>query len=162
MELDQTKYWIHSRSSGKLLLWIWCLQSNVIPQSASALVNHRIHPGQTLQEVIRHDFSVMEESSVNISVQSFYPPMKISPYGPLVPQYVLIAKSIKQIYPDSIVAPGTYYCCSLHLNQLIALWSWINYPNFRHNIIQHVLPPTRTCSSTKTYQSTSTVLLQMS
>jgi len=113
------------------------------------LINHRIHPGQTLEQVIHHDSSVMDEPSVNITVQSYYAQMKISPYGPAVPQYVLIAKSIKEIYPDSIVAPGTY-CASIA--GTIAL---------RYNAsvihIQRALPPTRTCSSIRTYQNISIV-----
>lgn len=82
-------------------------QSNVVPGRASALVNHRIHPGQTVEQVIAHDRSVMNDPRVKIDVQSFYPPMKVSPYGPDVAQYAVIARSIKQVFPESIIAPGT-------------------------------------------------------
>lgn len=83
-------------------------QSNVVPGRSSALVNHRIHPSQTLEQVMAHDQKVMADPRVTITVQEpFYPPMKVSPYGPHVPQYALIARSVKQVFPSTIIAPGT-------------------------------------------------------
>lgn len=93
-------------------------KSNVVPGRASALVNHRIHPAQTLDQVIEHDQSSMKDPRVRISVQSSYPPMKVSPYGPSIPQYSLIARSVKQVFPDCIIAPGWF--------TLLFIYNWKN------------------------------------
>ena len=82
------------------------IQSNVIPGSASATVNHRIHPADSLDQVMEHNRRVINDPRVQIKVAEYYPPTPISPYGPDIPAFNLIASSVKQIYPTSVVAPG--------------------------------------------------------
>lgn len=81
-------------------------KSNVIPGSASATVNHRIHPAESLDQVIEYNRQVINDPRVHIKVLEYYPPVPISPYGQDVLPFNLIASSIKQIYPTSLIAPG--------------------------------------------------------
>lgn len=71
-----------------------------------ATVNHRIHPADTLEQVVDYNRRVINDPRVHIKVVDYYPPTPISPYGADVQQFNLIASSVKQIYPSSIVAPG--------------------------------------------------------
>jgi len=52
----------------------------VIAGGARALVNHRIHPGHSFEETVRHDRMIIDDERVAIRVDSFYPPMKVPPY----------------------------------------------------------------------------------
>jgi len=79
---------------------------NVIPGTASASVNHRVSPADSVENVLAHDRKVINDDRVKISVQTNIPPVPISPYGPDVPAFELIACSLKQVYPKSTVAPG--------------------------------------------------------
>lgn len=102
-------------------------KENVIPGSATAIINHRIHPADTLEKVIEHSRRIINDPRVQIKVVNYQPPTPISPYGPDVGPFVLIARSIKQIYPTSIIAPGTamillYYVALLRsLQSLVQL-----------------------------------------
>lgn len=42
------------------------LQENVVPASAWALVNHRVHPGQSLDEVVQYDRQVINDPSIKV------------------------------------------------------------------------------------------------
>ncbi|KAI9556469.1 hypothetical protein GHT06_016257 [Daphnia sinensis] len=79
---------------------------NVIPGSASVTVNHRIHPADSLDQVIEHNRRVINDPRVHIKVVDYYPPTPISPYGLDVSAFNLIASSVKQIYPSSVIAPA--------------------------------------------------------
>ncbi|KZS05783.1 putative Carboxypeptidase PM20D1 [Daphnia magna] len=79
---------------------------NVIPGSSSATVNHRIHPADSLDQVIEHNRRVINDPRVRIKVIDYYPPTPISPYGLDVSAFNLIASSVKQIYPSSVIAPA--------------------------------------------------------
>lgn len=80
-------------------------KESVLPTSAFALVNLRIMPGQTSQEVIEH---------VKKSISD--PRISVEPYGGVIHEatplsglndkgYVLLAQTIRETYPDVMVAP---------------------------------------------------------
>lgn len=78
----------------------------MIPGTASATINHRIHPVSSLDEVLEYDRQVINDPRVNIKVLEYYPPTPVSPYGEDIPAFHLIASCVKQIYPSSVIAPG--------------------------------------------------------
>ncbi len=55
---------------------------------------------------MEHNRRVINDPRVFIKVAEYYPPTPISPYGPDIPAFNLIASSVKEIYPTSVVAPG--------------------------------------------------------
>ena len=81
-------------------------KANVVPGFASAVVNHRMYPLNSIEEVVAYDRKTINDGRVNVDVQFYYPSPPVSPYGPDVPAFELIARSIKQVYPSSIIAPG--------------------------------------------------------
>lgn len=60
----------------------------------------------SLDEVIEFNRQVINDPRVDIKVLEYYPPTPISPYGEDVPAFHLIASCVKQIYAQSVIAPG--------------------------------------------------------
>lgn len=100
------------------------VKENVIPSSASAIVNHRVHPGQSLDEVLEHDKAVIDDPQVKITVlnQTEGPP--ISPYGPKAAGFRLIAANVAKIFPNAISIPSI----------MVANTDTKYYSNFTRNI----------------------------
>ncbi|XP_066297246.1 N-fatty-acyl-amino acid synthase/hydrolase PM20D1-like [Branchiostoma lanceolatum] len=82
------------------------IKDNVIAPEAVAIVNHRVHPRQTIQEVLDHDAKVMNDPRVKIEVLESFDPAPVSPSGPESPAYMAVQETIQQIFPDSLVAPA--------------------------------------------------------
>ncbi len=57
--------------------------------------------------VLEHNRRVIGDPRVSIKVVTYLPPTPVSPFGPEVASFSLIARSVKQIFPTSVVAPGT-------------------------------------------------------
>lgn len=81
---------------------------NILPPSAWAVINHRIHPGQSISEVIDYDQKLIADPRVKIQKREEWDiePAPISPYGDDVFGYQVIARSLKQVFPETIIAPG--------------------------------------------------------
>ncbi|GIX76724.1 hypothetical protein CEXT_296031 [Caerostris extrusa] len=77
---------------------------NTIPNSATASVNLRVHPGQTISEVIDYVTKIVNDDRVKATMLSYSDPHPVSPIDTF--GYFNIKKSIKQIYNDSCVLPS--------------------------------------------------------
>ncbi|XP_066960613.1 N-fatty-acyl-amino acid synthase/hydrolase PM20D1-like isoform X1 [Macrobrachium rosenbergii] len=82
------------------------VKENVVPSSGYVMVNHRVHPGQSLHDVLQHDISVIDDPKVKVKVLRQREAHPVSPYGPKVPGWRLIVSATKHIYPTSVAAPG--------------------------------------------------------
>lgn len=48
--------------------YICCFfQSNVVPPNAYAIVNHRVHPGQSLEDVVAYDKAIIADDQIEVS-----------------------------------------------------------------------------------------------
>jgi carboxypeptidase PM20D1 len=80
-------------------------KSNVLPGRAEALVNFRILPGDTIASVESHARAVIADPS--IAVAQFGEAREPSPVSPSNnSDYQLIARTIRETMPGTIVAPG--------------------------------------------------------
>ncbi|HEY9116929.1 MAG TPA: M20/M25/M40 family metallo-hydrolase, partial [Roseivirga sp.] len=81
------------------------IKENVIPTSARALVNFRIIPGQTAEDVMAHAISVIDDDRVRAEFYGFNTnPSPVSPidnWG-----YETINRSIKEIFDATYTAPN--------------------------------------------------------
>ena len=81
------------------------IKENVIPTSARALVNFRIIPGQTAEDVMTHAISVIDDDRVRAEFYGFNTnPSHVSPidnWG-----YETINRSIKEIFDATYTAPN--------------------------------------------------------
>ncbi|XP_041459504.1 N-fatty-acyl-amino acid synthase/hydrolase PM20D1-like [Lytechinus variegatus] len=81
-------------------------KTNVLPPSAWAIVNHRIHPSQSIQQVIDHDRSVIGDDRVKITVEEKLDASPTSPFDEDAHGYQVISHSIRQVFPSVLVTPG--------------------------------------------------------
>ena len=83
------------------------LKENVIPSSATAIVNHRIHFLQSIADVMKADSKLISDDRVKLSLIAGVEPAPVSPYGDNDFGYQMIKKSIRQVFPVVIVTPFT-------------------------------------------------------
>jgi carboxypeptidase PM20D1 len=83
-------------------------QENVVPPSAKAVINHRIHPSQTVAEVIAYDREIISDPRVRIQVKTSREAHPVSPFGQDCIPYQMVTVSIKQVFTDAVVVPGKY------------------------------------------------------
>ncbi len=81
------------------------IKENYIPTEARAIVNLRLLPGITFDDIIAHFNKVIDDNRVNIKTTGY--PKQASPVASLQNNgYQTIEKTIRQIFPDAIVAPS--------------------------------------------------------
>lgn len=81
------------------------VKENVLPSSASAVVNFRILPGDTSESVIEHVRAVVDDPRVQISVYgAVSEPSGVS--STVATGYQVLEQTIRQVFPDALVAPG--------------------------------------------------------
>ena len=80
-------------------------RDNVLPGRANASVNFRVLPGDTSDDVIKHTLLAVGEAPIKAEKHpGFSEPSKIARTD--APGYTAIAKTIRQLHPDVIVAPS--------------------------------------------------------
>ncbi|XP_006094904.1 N-fatty-acyl-amino acid synthase/hydrolase PM20D1 [Myotis lucifugus] len=84
------------------------IKVNVIPPVAQATVNFRIHPAQTVQEVLKLAKDIVVDDRVQFHVLESFEPLPVSPFDDQALGYQLIRQTIQSVFPEiNIVAPGT-------------------------------------------------------
>ena len=79
-------------------------KDNVLPSTAKATVNFRILPGTTIQGVIDHVNSVVDDKDISVAVKQGNEPSKVSAHDH--ESYHHISKTIGEVLPDVLVSPG--------------------------------------------------------
>jgi len=82
------------------------VKANVLPKSASAVVNFRILPGDTIEDVVEHVRQTIGDERIEVRPTGAAKPRNPSPVSPDdSPEYVALARAIRATWPDAIVAP---------------------------------------------------------
>ena len=80
-------------------------KDNVLPQSARAVVNHRILPGDTIESVVARDRDVIDDPKVTVrAISGGHDPSK--PASTDSAGFKQLAGAIRATYPNVPVAPG--------------------------------------------------------
>lgn len=81
------------------------VKDNILPAMVEARVNFRILPGDRVADVMAHARKVINDDAVQINLPDFvsWEPSPISPIDS--PVYKDLAETIREVYPESIVAP---------------------------------------------------------
>jgi len=80
-------------------------KDNVLPIRARAIVNFRIIPGETPENVFRHVLNTVDDSRVAITFSGVpNPPSPVSSTSSA--SYLTLARTIRSIEPDAIVGPS--------------------------------------------------------
>jgi len=79
------------------------VKSNVLPPKAKAIVNFRLLPGDTTQDVVNHVSRVINDDRVKLTVLSESPASKIS--SSESEGFRLISQCIHEQFPEAVIAP---------------------------------------------------------
>ncbi|XP_062998690.1 N-fatty-acyl-amino acid synthase/hydrolase PM20D1 isoform X2 [Elgaria multicarinata webbii] len=83
------------------------VKSNVIPPSANATVNFRIHSSQTVNEVLEIVDKTIDDKRVKIEMESAFDPLPVSPWDDQTFGVQVFRQTILDVFPDvGSVAPG--------------------------------------------------------
>ncbi|KAJ8257789.1 hypothetical protein GJAV_G00189700 [Gymnothorax javanicus] len=82
------------------------LKINVMAPYAEAFVNLRIHPAQTLQEVVELIRSTVNDERVKVELLHGFDPLPVSDYGEAAFGYQIIKKTVLDMFPQLTIAPG--------------------------------------------------------
>jgi carboxypeptidase PM20D1 len=82
-------------------------KSNVLPARTRAVVNHRIHPGDSIESVREHVERTVDDERVRIEVGGQGVPRNPSPVSRVDTEgFALIQTTIAEIFPDAVVVPN--------------------------------------------------------
>ncbi|MCS6912988.1 MAG: M20 family peptidase [Myxococcales bacterium] len=80
-------------------------KENVLPTSARAVVNFRIRPGDTVQDVLNHVRRVVDDARVEVRLlRPGIEPVRPSPTE--APAFRLVQRAVRQVLPEAVVAPS--------------------------------------------------------
>lgn len=82
------------------------VKDNVLPTQATAVVNFRILPGDTVDSVLQHVRDVVADKRIGVTFygQLAADPSPISPVD--APSFSLLAETVHQFFPDALLAPN--------------------------------------------------------
>ncbi len=123
------------------------IKENVIPTFAYALVNFRIIPGQTPEEILQFVTSTIDDDRIKLEFQGFNTnPSKVSPVDSK--GYQAINRSIKQVFNNALTAPNLVIAAtdSRHFGEISDnIYRFVPYHinenniNSFHGIDEHIL-----------------------
>jgi carboxypeptidase PM20D1 len=115
------------------------IKDNVLPTHARAVVNLRIMPGESTAAALEHVRQAIDDPNIKLTpLATRMEPSAVTATDS--PSFELVARTIRQIAPDAIVAPSL----------LVAATDSRHYANLTKNILRF-LPITLTVNDTKRY-----------
>ncbi|RWS13138.1 ATP-binding cassette sub-family A member 1-like protein [Dinothrombium tinctorium] len=87
------------------------LKENVLPSYSYALINHRIHPSQSVKEALEYDKKLINDAKVSVTINegASFDPHPLSPYHSASFGFQAIKQSIREVFPQTIVVPGIMF-----------------------------------------------------
>ncbi|XP_074833667.1 N-fatty-acyl-amino acid synthase/hydrolase PM20D1 [Carettochelys insculpta] len=83
------------------------IKTNVIPSSAKAVVNFRIHPSQKVAEVLEIVKNTIADDRVKIDLEEAFDPLPVSPWDNHAFGVQIFRRTLLDVFSDNIsVAPG--------------------------------------------------------
>lgn len=82
------------------------VKTNILPIEAVATVNFRIHPRDSVEDVVNHVRAIVESDRVEVRVPESggRPASQISDWNS--PGFEIIGRSVREVYGDVVVTPG--------------------------------------------------------
>lgn len=82
------------------------VKDNVLPDEARAVVNFRLLPGDTIADVRRHVVHAIDDPGVSVRSDDANSQEASAASGSDSVNFALLSRTVRQIYPDVVVAPG--------------------------------------------------------
>jgi carboxypeptidase PM20D1 len=81
-------------------------KENVLPQKATAMVNFRLLPGDSVEYAVKHVKESIDDPRIMITISEIHQPLEASPVSDINQEsYRILQQSIRQVFPQSIAAP---------------------------------------------------------
>lgn len=95
------------RTTTALTMFNAGIKVNVIPPLAQATINFRIHPSQTVREVLELVKNIVADDRVQLRVLRSFEPLPVSPSDDQAMGYQLLQQTIRSVFPEvNIIVPG--------------------------------------------------------
>jgi carboxypeptidase PM20D1 len=82
------------------------MKDNVLPGNASATVNFRLLPGDTIADVKAHIRKTVANDAVRISDYGNFNTEASNVASAAAPEFVQLSRTVQEIFPSAVVAPG--------------------------------------------------------
>ena len=82
------------------------IKANVLPTKATAIVNFRLLPGDSIESVTAHLRQVIDNPAISIEAQGAIVSQPSSISDVTSTSYQLLQTTIRQVFPEALVAPG--------------------------------------------------------
>ncbi|GLQ05508.1 M20 family peptidase [Sneathiella chinensis] len=79
-------------------------KDNVLPSTATATVNFRLLPGDTVDGILDHIRTTINDPAIEVSIKQGNEPSKVS--SSTSDHFALVQKTINEVLPDVLVSPG--------------------------------------------------------
>nr|XP_054921444.1 N-fatty-acyl-amino acid synthase/hydrolase PM20D1.2-like [Dermacentor andersoni] len=87
--------------------WLHLFKDNVVPAEAHAYINHRVHPSQSVAEVVELDRQLLGGlPNVSLEVLHSMEAHPVSPHSEQELGFRAIACSVRKIFPEAISVPA--------------------------------------------------------
>nr|XP_054927835.1 N-fatty-acyl-amino acid synthase/hydrolase PM20D1-like [Dermacentor andersoni] len=98
------------------------VKDNVVPAEAHAYINHRVHPSQSVAEVVELDRQLLGGlPNVSLEVLHSMEAHPVSPHSEQELGFRAIACSVRKIFPEAISVPVTSFSNEQKENMILAL-----------------------------------------
>lgn len=112
------------------------VKDNVVPSSAFALINFRIIPGTSIASIKKQIEEIVGDKRVKITIEGT--PIEASPVSPAKGfGYSLIKSGIRQVFPESVIAPGiviTGTDCKNYVGLSDCIYRFVPFRFNNHNL----------------------------
>uniref|UniRef100_A0A4W3GJU9 Peptidase M20 domain containing 1 n=1 Tax=Callorhinchus milii TaxID=7868 RepID=A0A4W3GJU9_CALMI len=82
------------------------IKPNVLPPTANATLNFRIHPAHSVQGLIEEMRYTIDDDRVKIDLLYGFDPLPTSPHDELAFGYQIIRTTVENVFPEVFVIPG--------------------------------------------------------
>lgn len=82
------------------------VKANVLPPTANATVNFRIHPAHSVEGLIEEIQNTIDDDRVKVDFLDGFDPLPISPHNELAFGYQIIKSTVEHMFPETLVIPG--------------------------------------------------------
>jgi carboxypeptidase PM20D1 len=84
------------------------VRDNVLPSEASAVLNFRIHPANSVTELLEYVGATVDDPRVQVEEIAEKTMEPFGPTAPKAPGFELLTRVVRDVYPEVLVAPALF------------------------------------------------------
>ncbi len=84
-------------------------KENVLPQKATAFVNFRLKPGDSIQYVIEYVKRAIDDPRVKVEIRGLHPREASAVSDISLPGFKILEKTVREMFPDTTLVPNLFF-----------------------------------------------------